>query len=201
MRKRITFVFVTLVFFYIIIGLLPAQDLETEESPLETAETQVVEEPPVFNQGTIPSELLRPQRGDETIRYPRDTIIGELGRGNASEEAYQFARNLLQGVLSLNRESALLAGQDPALLEELFIGLETIGAQKYRIGGGREEPDDSISFLFRFIGREQTFAGELYIRFEDETWKLDDILLEEARDIAKDGSLYPFSFSSYERFF
>jgi hypothetical protein len=201
MKKRIIFVLFSLVFFYMVIALLPAQDSETGESSPEMTETQTVEEAPVFNQGTVPLGLLRPQRGDETIRYPRDTIIGELGRGTASEEAYQFARNLLQGALSLNRESALLAGQDPALLEDLFTSLQAIGAQKYRIGGGREEPDESISFLFRFTGREQTFAGEIYIRLEDETWKLDDILLEEARDIAGDGSLYPFSFSPYERFF
>jgi hypothetical protein len=205
MRKRVTFVLISLFFLYIV--SLPAQDGETGGQALAEPAEEIVpaeEAPPeIFNRGTIPPDLLRPQRGAETIRYPRDTVIGELGQGNASEEAYRFARDLLQGALSQNRESALLAGSDVSLLEELFTNLQTIGALKYRVGGGREEPDGSTSFLFRYIGRERSLAGELYVRKEEEkeNWRLDDVLLEEAKDITEKGNSYPFSFSSYERFF
>jgi hypothetical protein len=201
MKKCSALVLITLFFLYI--ASLPAQDLESGEMGEQAPGEQAPVEVPVFNRGTVPVELLRPQRGNETPRYPRDTVIGELGPGSASEEAYRFARNVLQGVLSQNRESSLLSGSNPVLLEELFTNMETLGALKYRIGGGREEPDGSTSFLFRYIGRERSLAGELYVRKEEEkeNWKLDDILLEEVKDITEKGNVYPFSFSSYERFF
>jgi hypothetical protein len=160
-------------------------------------------EEPVFNQGVIPEALRQPQRGDENNRYPRDAIIGELGQGLASAEAYRYARNLLQGALSLNRESALLAGAAPAQLEELFALLETVAPQQYRLGGGQDEADGSTSFLFRFIGRDMSMAGELYIRLEGNAWRLDDIIVEEAKALSEGGLMntYKFDFSPYERFF
>ncbi|MDR3122857.1 MAG: hypothetical protein LBU16_03650 [Treponema sp.] len=174
-----------------------AQNIEPE------AAQEAAQEEPVFNQGAIPEALRQPQRGDETPRYPRDAVIGELGRGLATEDAYRYARNLLQGALSLNRESALLVGTSPSQLEELFAGLETLGPQQYRLGGGREEADGSTSFLFRFIGRDMSMAGELYIRFDDNAWRLDDIIVEEARTLSEGGLMntYKFDFSPYERFF
>jgi hypothetical protein len=179
---------------------LPAQDYG--EDPLPDALQETAAEP-VFNQSSIPEALRQPQRGDETPRYPRDAVIGELGRGEASEDAYRYARNLLQGALSLNRESALLAGAAPSQLEELFAGLEPMAPQQYRLGGGREEADGSTSFLFRFIGRDMSMAGELYIRPADNAWKLDDIIVEEARTLSEGGLMntYKFDFYPYERFF
>jgi hypothetical protein len=181
---------------------LPAPEaaLETAPDPA-AADTEAAE--PVFNQGAIPEALRQPQRGDENPRYPRDAVIGEMGQGLASEDAYRYARNLLQGALSLNRESALLAGAAPSQLEELFVALETLGPQQYRVGGGREEADGSVSFLFRFIGRDLSLAGELYIRFDNNAWRLDDIIVEEARALSEGGSMntYKFDFSPYERFF
>jgi hypothetical protein len=173
------------------------------EIPPDPAGDLVEEAAPVFNQGAIPEGLWRPQRGDENPRYPRDAIIGELGQGLASAEAYRYARNLLQGALSLNRESTLLAGTAPALLEELFAGLETVAPQQYRLGGGREEADGSTSFLFRFIGRDMSMAGELYLRFGDSAWHLDEIIVEEAKALSESGlvNTYRFDFSPYERFF
>jgi hypothetical protein len=183
---------------------LPAQEYG-EESPPDVLQEigQETAEEPVFNQSSIPETLRQPQRGDETPRYPRDAVIGELGRGAASEDAYRYARNLLQGALSLNRESALLAGAAPSQLEELFAGLEPMAPQQYRLGGGREEADGSTSFLFRFMGRDMSMAGELYIRLAGDTWKLDDIIVEEARALSEGGLMntYKFDFSPYERFF
>jgi hypothetical protein len=175
-------------------GNLPGE--MSEELP------EKAEQPLVFNQGTVPEELRRPQRGDEAMRYPRDAVIGELGQGAADDAAYRYARNLFQGVLTGNRESALLVQAKPALLEELFTGLEAVSPLGYRIGGGREEPDGSTSFLFRFIGREKGLAGELYLRrTEAGAWALEEVIVEEARDISEKGSTYRFDFSPYERFF
>jgi hypothetical protein len=148
----------------------------------------------------IPDALKRPQRG-ESPRYPRDAVIGELGRGTASEEAYLAAQNIMQGILSGNRESGLLSGLDPAVLEELFTNLGPIEPRQYRLGGGREEPDGTTSFLFRFIGREQSIAGEMYLIPEEDVWRLEDIVVEEARSISESGDTYKFDFSPYERFF
>jgi hypothetical protein len=174
---------------------LGAQD-SGETVPPDTAE-------PVFNQDVVPEALRQPQRGGENPRYPRDVVIGELGRGLASEAAYRYARNLLQGALTLNRESSLLAGASPSQLEELFAGLETLEPQQYRLGGGRDEADGSVSFLFRFIGRDTSMAGELYIRFDKNAWRLDDIIVEEAKALSEEGPMnaYKFDFSPYERFY
>ncbi|MDR2245776.1 MAG: hypothetical protein LBE17_03720 [Treponema sp.] len=182
-----------------------AADAAEDISPDAAADAapDAAAEEPVFNQGAIPEALRQPRRGDENPRYPRDAVIGEMGRGLASEDAYRYARNLLQGALSLNRESALLAGASPSQLEELFAGLETLVPQQYRLGGGREEADGSVSFLFRFIGRDLSMAGELYIRLNDKAWRLDDIIVEEARALSEGGLMntYKFDFSPYERFF
>jgi hypothetical protein len=164
--------------------------------------TQTALEEPIFNRGTIPESLRQPQRGDESPRYPRDAVIGELGRGAAAEGAYLYARNLLEGVLSGNRESARLTGITQSQLKELFTSLEPLNPQKYRLGGGREEADGSTSFLFRFISRDMSLAGELYLQSADGKWRLDDILVEEARELSERGmNTYKFDFSPYERFF
>jgi hypothetical protein len=180
-----------------------AQDAGQEAAPGASLEAspEAAPEEPVFNQGVVPEALRQPQRGDDNPRYPRDAVIGELGRGLAAEDAYRYARNLLQGALSLNRESALLAGVSPSQLEELFAGLETMEPQQFRLGGGREEADGSTSFLFRFIGRDLSLAGELYIRLDDKAWQLDDIIVEEPRALSEGGNAYQFDFSPYERFF
>jgi hypothetical protein len=149
---------------------------------------------------TVPELIRRPMR-NEVPRYPRDAVIGELGRGNAPEGAYSFARNFLSALIGRNSDSSYLSALSAALREEILQVLETIGASKYRIGGGREEEDGSTSFLFRFIGREQGAAGELYLRLEEENWMVDDILVEEPRDASGRGDAYQYDFTPYERFY
>jgi hypothetical protein len=149
---------------------------------------------------TIPRELLRPRRG-ESPRYPRDSIIGALGRGEASEEAYRYARELLEAILRKSEDSPYLANLDAALKETVFTGLEGVEPRKFRIGGGREEADGATSFLFRFIGREWGLTGELYLRQEEEAWRLDDIIMEEPREMGGREDTYQYDFSPYERFF
>jgi hypothetical protein len=127
-------------------------------------------------------------------------VIGTMGQGEATERAYLFARNLLRALLSKNRDSPLLSGLGDTFLEDLFKALEPINPQKFRIGGGREEPDGSTSFLVRFIGREQWITGELYLVFEEE-WKCEDLILEDPQDTLQQGEEYRFDFSPYERFY
>jgi hypothetical protein len=149
--------------------------------------------------GVIPQILRQPRQG-EILRYPRDIIIGELGRGQASEGAYNYAGNILSALLLENRSSRFLSGRENAFWDELFVNLTLISPRKYRLGGGREEIDGNTSFLFRFIGREQGIAGELYIRKEGDNWILDDIILERARNLPNGKESYKYDFSPYERF-
>jgi hypothetical protein len=42
----------------------------------------------------------------------------------------------------------------------------------------------------------------LYVRLADDTWQLEDIIVEEARALSEKGmNTYKFDFSPYERFF
>ncbi|MHB9292440.1 hypothetical protein Holit_01537 [Hollandina sp. SP2] len=153
------------------------------------------------SEGTsVPDALRRPQRG-EAPRYPKDTVIGPLGRGEAPEEAYTLALDLLRALLRENRDAPVLQDVDPEMLEGYYTALEAIKPQKFRIGGGREEPDGSTSFLVRFAGRDQWITGELYLRTEAAQWKLDELILEEPRDLQEGAEPYPFDYSPYERLF
>ncbi|MDR0290990.1 MAG: hypothetical protein LBI06_08660 [Treponema sp.] len=116
--------------------------------------------------GSIPQELLRPRR-DEAPRYPIDTVIGPLGQGRASEEAYETARKTAAALLAGDMSASILSSVNRALLESWMSILNTINPRYFRLGGGQEEPDGSFSFLIRFAGREQGITGELFIRFEE----------------------------------
>jgi hypothetical protein len=164
----------------------------------------------------VPDNLRKPQKG-ESPRYPKDVIIGELGRGEASEEAYAFAKSILNGVL--RGEKAADSG--------VVDVIKSVAPQKFRIAGGREEDEGNTSFIFRFIGREKWVVGEIYVRFESPSavastdvdteqtdssiteessedaggWKLDDIILDEVRAVGQNVQTYAYDFSPYERFF
>jgi hypothetical protein len=169
------------------------------EEPAASPEA-IPEEEPLFNAGPIPEPVRRPQRG-ESPRYPRDVVIGELGQGQAPERAYQLARRCLTALAAGNQDSTAWAEFDPLRREEAFAGAGHIAPRNFRLGGGREEADGGVSFLFRLLGREQSIAGELYLKLEEETWRPDDIILEEPREITGKVEVYGFDFSPYERFF
>jgi hypothetical protein len=118
-----------------------------------------------LSRGSIPEVLLRPQRG-EAPRYPVDTVIGALGRGSAPGEAYVFARQAAAALLAGNINAPSLAAMNRAALESHVSTLGAISPRTYRIGSGREEADGAVSFLVRFVGREQGITGELYIRLQ-----------------------------------
>jgi hypothetical protein len=128
-------------------------------------------------------------------------VIGEMGKGEASEEAYRFARAVLSAFLYSNTDAAALSGAGPLLVEDVQKALKEINPTKFRIGGGREEDDGYTSFLFRFLGREQGIAGELYIRNQEEKWLFDDILIEDPHDTTGQLEPYAYDFTPYERFF
>jgi len=169
----------------------------------------------VVSRGSIPEELLRPKRG-ESPRYPIDTVIGELGRGKASEPAFAFANNICSALLEGNKASPALTSVESAVKENLLSALEVIVPVSFRIGGGREEADGAVSFLVRFIGKDQGIMGELYIRYKTKqsqgtdgevkttgNWVFEEMLLEEAKDreVEQKESIYRHDFYPYERFY
>jgi len=165
--------------------------------------------------GSIPEALLRPARG-ESPYYPIDTVIGELGQGEASSASYFFANSVLRGLLSGEMSHPSLVYINSAMRESYLSELKVISPVNFRIGGGREEADGAVSFMVRFIGGEQAITGELYIRYvtreiqgegEEVTtvgsWTFEELLLEEARerDAERQESAYRIDFFPYERFF
>jgi len=167
------------------------------------------------SRGSIPEELLRPKRG-EAPRYPIDIVIGEMGKGTASDAAFSFANYISAAFLSGNKDNSALASIDSGLRENLLYSLDVITPLSYRLGGGREEADGAISFLVRFIGKDQGITGELYIRYVTKQiegddgevtttgrWVFEELLLEEARDrnVEQKESIYRADFYPYERFY
>jgi hypothetical protein len=93
-----------------------------------------------------------------------DTVIGSLGRGEAPEGAYLFAREVAAALAAGNLNAPSLKAMDSVSLESFVSALNTISPRSYRLGSGREEPDGAVSFLIRFLGRERGITGELYVR-------------------------------------
>ena len=119
-----------------------------------------------LQRGSIPEELLRPRR-DEAPRYPVDMIIGPLGQGSAPVEAYDTAKRAAEALLAGSMSAPILSTVNRVFLEGCLSALNGINPRLFRLGGGREEPDGSVSFLVRFAGREEGITGELYVRLEE----------------------------------
>lgn len=157
---------------------------------------------------SLPADLLRPQYG-ETPRFPRDYWIGELGRGEAGEDAYQSARRIAAGLLNAN-ENVERSQRVQAMESEL----KGMNIRSVRIGGGRNEADGSVSFLVRFLGREEALTGELFLRKPEgveeagpgqtgpPSWQLDDFIVDGKRSLGE-GPYGPgmADMSVYESFF
>jgi len=164
------------------------------------------------SRGSIPEELLRPRR-DESPRYAVDTVIGLLGQGETSMEAYMFARKVAEDLLAGNQEGESLKALDKLSLESYINMIGEIGPRNFRLGGGRMENDGSVSFLVRYIGRELAITGELYIRLEEipggenssarSRWIFEELILEDAQNRKEEfeKSVQPFDFSPYHRFY
>ena len=166
-----------------------------------------MEDPGVGGTRTIPYTLLRPDRG-EAPRFPRDIVIGDLGRGDAPGNAYLLARNSLSALTRGLRDDPIPGNDNYVIANRHFEEVSGIRTRSFRLGGGRIEQDGSVSFLVRFIGPEETITGEMFLRQREELddpderiWLLDDLFLEERRPLLEIGDSYRFDFSPYERFF
>lgn len=115
--------------------------------------------------GSIPNELLRPRR-DEAPRYPIDMVIGALGQGDAPREAYDVAVKAASAFLAGTPAASVFSSSNKVFIEGCMSALNVISPRYYRLGGGREEPDGSVSFLVRFSGRDEGITGEMFIRYE-----------------------------------
>jgi hypothetical protein len=91
-------------------------------------------------------------------------VIGALGRGEAPEGAYLFAQEVSAALIAGNQNAPSLQGVNSVSREAFISALNGINPRTYRLGSGREEPDGAVSFLIRFLGREQGITGELYLR-------------------------------------
>jgi hypothetical protein len=120
----------------------------------------------LLQRSSIPEELLRPRR-EEAPRYPIDTVIGPIGQGKASVEAYNCARRTAAALLAGSMNAPVLSTVGRVFLEGCISALNVVNPRYFRLGSGREEPDGSVSFLVRFAGREQGITGELFIRYEE----------------------------------
>ncbi|MDR1507831.1 MAG: hypothetical protein LBI67_12085 [Treponema sp.] len=163
---------------------------------------------PLFAQSdgspAFPVELQQPRYG-EAPRFPADYWIGELGRGEAGEEAYQFARRAAGRLADGNGEDL------PEHAKQLLQSLADMEIRNARIGGGRTEADGSVSFMVRFLGREAVVTGEMFLRRSNQVsgenaemsaWYLDDLILDQRRPL-NEGRFGPGStdMTPYERFF
>jgi len=174
----------------------------------------------------VPQALRRPERG-EAPRYPEDLVIGELGQGGAPTGAYLYAQELLSALVRGTNNARVLEGTSSIITESMLEEIGSINARTYRIGGGRYELDGAVSFLVRFIGREESMIGELFVRYEtvrvpvstenteddngepiteparreESRWLLDDLILEDKVSLSDITDDYRYDFSPYERFF
>lgn len=113
--------------------------------------------------GSIPIDLLRPSKG-EAPRYPVDTVIGPLGQGTASDAAFSYANWVAAGLLSGRMNHPALEAINPVIRENYLSTIGSVEPRSYRLGSGRQEPDESTSFIIRFIGKEEAITAEMYIR-------------------------------------
>jgi hypothetical protein len=150
---------------------------------------------------SIPDAIRRPSRTD-TLRYPRDVVIGDLGRGELSQEDMDYASSVLRALLQGREQSPLFSTLNEGAAEELIGTLQKIRGHKFRIGGGKEIVDGAGSFLFRFIGRDGQIGGAMYFVREKSGYTLDDIILEVIPKDLLDGQHDPMSDTfPYERFY
>ena len=168
--------------------------------------------------GSPPEMLRRPERS-ESPRFPQDIVIGELGPGKAPAKAYRFALDLLKALAAGDKTSKVITDikktSGSALTETLLEEIGSLKPRSYRIGGGRSEPDGSVSFLVRFLSSSESITGELFLRQREqdklnekisgqgteEEWLLDDLTLDEKRNLSEIRDGYRYDFAPYERFF
>ncbi|MCL2093662.1 MAG: hypothetical protein FWH12_05635 [Treponema sp.] len=155
---------------------------------------------PALDSHTRPEALRRPE-GGESPRLPQDLVIGELGQGQSPDGAYAYAREFLDALLQGRGDAPILLEAAGTLRQSHHHVVDSISPRTVRLGGGRFESDGSVSFILRFIGPQESITGELYLRETEGIWELDDLILEEKRELGDLDDSYRFDFSPYERFY
>lgn len=180
--------------------------------PQDAAQETAPEATPEADTQAVPDALRIPERG-EAPRYPKDMVIGELGRAEAPEEAYLLARRILQALTAGRRDAPVFADGGSIFTGSVYEEVRSISPRSYRIGGGRTEADGSVSFVVRFIGSQESITGELFLRRAETAeadgagspeagrWLPDDISLETKRPLIEIRESYRYNFSPYERFY
>jgi len=137
----------------------------------------------VSGTSAMPLELLRPQYGEDP-RFPQDYVIGELGRGGATVETYKLAREIVASLVAGDGRVDQVAFPEHKRLAALNR-LSGLGVRSWRVGGGRSEGDGGYSFLVRFLGRERSITGELYLQWET------PVVIDEVEAEAVESSMSP----------
>jgi hypothetical protein len=156
-------------------------------------------EPPSFS-GVVPEMLMRPSREKSPV-YPSDAVIGQLSDEDAPPSANIYARGVLRDLMRSNKSAETLQNLSPGLLDEASEKLGEVTPRKVRLGGGRTETDGSVSFLFRYMGNENELSGEIYIRNEENKWKVEDIIFEEPKKLSIGSESFDSTYTPYERFY
>ncbi|MDR3302612.1 MAG: hypothetical protein LBT01_08840 [Spirochaetaceae bacterium] len=156
---------------------------------------------PVAFNGLVPESIRRPEY-IINLHYPRDISIGILGPGDFAMQPYSFARKVLTDLQQSKKKSELLEPLPSSTIDDIINKIEALATRKLRIGNALETSDGSISYQFRFLGREAELVGAIYLRAQDNVWKVEDIIAEDPRnleDISKDEN--PYLWLPYDRFY
>jgi hypothetical protein len=180
-------------------GEVPAEDGVTAAEARE-APPPVREEPAYSFSGVVPEALIRPTR-ERGAFYPVDAVIGPLGVEDLAGEAGDYAKTVMQDLLSQDAASASIGNLGTDITGDAMEKLSEAAPHKWRLGGGREEADGSVSFLFRFMGREKEVSGELYLRSADGGWKTEDIIFNTPKELTIGAETSSSSYTPYERFY
>jgi hypothetical protein len=152
---------------------------------------------------TIPPALIQPERGATPV-YAVDTVIGDLGAGDAPEPAYTTALQAVNALFYQRKKAESLASLNAAKLKALINKIADLKPKRFRVGSAKVEPDGSVSFLFHLIGGTDDAVGEVYVVQREKTWTVDDLLIEQKSDWDKDNQKTDngdYSYPAYARFY
>jgi hypothetical protein len=172
-----------------------------EEAATTREETATARKEPGYSfTGIVPEALIKPTR-ERGAFYPVDAVIGQLGTDDLTGGAGGYARSVMQDLLKQDAASASLGNLGPDITGDAMEKLAEAAPHKWRIGGGREEADGSVSFLFRFMGREKEVSGELYLRSGTDGWKTEDIIFNTPKELTIGVDTSSSGYTPYERFY
>lgn len=127
--------------------------------------------------------------GGESAVYPQDFAIGELGFPSSFPEASAFVLSFLSALEQGSINTTQFSHPADVDIKNIKNTVASVTPRYFRLGRGKEGNDRSLSFLFRYIGSEQSVIGELYLIPEKGSYVIQDMELESPEtDKSKDGS-------------